>query len=120
MLGQVACPNDASCIVAGPEGLTTMPGTILVDSEPPEADANPEEIRDWVNHQLDSIGSTPLLDQFVLLGEGERRRGGLLQLCDKNMRMLAVFRERLHTPRCMVCAVPYHQTWRTQVMHVMP
>lgn len=46
-------------------------------ARPPEKHATPEEIRSWVHTQLDLIGANPLMDRFVLLGPGERRRGGV-------------------------------------------
>jgi hypothetical protein len=44
----------------------------------PTEDASTDELKAWVEHQLDKIGSTPLLNRFVLLGPRERRRGGTL------------------------------------------
>ncbi|NJR42366.1 MAG: hypothetical protein HC767_06600 [Akkermansiaceae bacterium] len=43
---------------------------------PPTNSSTPDEIKAWVEHQLDIIGNDPLLNRFVLLGPHERRRGG--------------------------------------------
>lgn len=43
---------------------------------PPTKDASMDEIKAWVDHQLDLVGTTPVLNRFVMLGPHERRRGG--------------------------------------------
>ena len=61
-------------------GMTTFNQTALsavaTVSRPPTNSSSPEEIKAWVEHQLDLLGSAPLLNRFVLLGPHERRRGG--------------------------------------------
>ena len=44
--------------------------------QPPAPHAGGEEVKEWVEYQLDQIGSTPVIGKFVLLGPAERRRGG--------------------------------------------
>ena len=65
-----------------PPGMTTFANTPAQSPAtegmhaPPAKDASMDEIKAWVEIQLDQIGSTPLLNRFVLLGPHERRRGG--------------------------------------------
>lgn len=53
-------------------GLTSAAGT----RDAPAAGASDEDIKAWVEYQLDSLGEMPLLQRFVLLGGAERRSGG--------------------------------------------
>jgi hypothetical protein len=67
----------------GPHGMTTFNNTNFTSGAktsvaPPTNASSPDEIKAWVEHQLDLIGDTPLLDRFMLLGPNERRRGGAL------------------------------------------
>lgn len=58
-------------------GMTTFEQqTVDATWQPPAPGAAHDEVKAWVEHQLDQIGSTPLIGRFVLLGESERRRGG--------------------------------------------
>ena len=54
----------------------TALSAVATVSRPPTNSSSPEEIKAWVEHQLDLLGSAPLLNRFVLLGPHERRRGG--------------------------------------------
>lgn len=47
------------------------------EAAPPLPGARPEERRQWLMNQLDCIGSTPLLQRFVLLGPAERKSSGV-------------------------------------------
>jgi hypothetical protein len=64
-----------------PHGMTTFNQTAYTigatQAAPPTAGANADEIKAWVEHQLDVIGDIPLMNRFVLLGPNQRRRGGV-------------------------------------------
>lgn len=64
-----------------PDGTTYENNTSVFsqDIRMPNDESPPEEVKDWVETQLDSIDQSPLLDRFVLLGATERRRGGTTQ-----------------------------------------
>jgi hypothetical protein len=58
-------------------GMTTFERqTVDATVQPPTKGAPHDEVKAWVEHQLDQIGSTPLLGRFVLLGPSQRRCGG--------------------------------------------
>lgn len=57
-------------------GLTTFGFTTGAVREAPGATADDDELKVWVEYQLDSLGEMPLLQRFVLLGAAERRAGG--------------------------------------------
>lgn len=57
-------------------GLTTFGFTTAGPREAPGAAADGDEVKAWVEFQLDSLGEVPLLQRFVLLGGAERRTGG--------------------------------------------
>lgn len=64
-----------------PHGMTTFNQTAFTAGTntavaPPTNASSPDEIKAWVEHQLDMLGDTPLLNRFVLVGPHERRRGG--------------------------------------------
>lgn len=58
-------------------GSSTEPTRAASDVPPPPPGARAEERRQWLCHQLDCIGSAPLLQRFVLLGPTERRHSGM-------------------------------------------
>lgn len=64
-----------------PHGMTTFNQTSytsnFTQAVPPTNSSTPDEIKAWVEHQLDLLGDTPLMNRFVLLGPNERRRGGV-------------------------------------------
>ena len=43
---------------------------------PPDENSTPDDIKAWVEEQLDLLADTPILGRFVPLGPSERRRGG--------------------------------------------
>lgn len=43
---------------------------------PPGENATPDDIKAWVEDQLDVLGEMPILGRFISLGPNERRRGG--------------------------------------------
>lgn len=62
----------------GQHGMTTFENqTVDATWQPPAQGASSEDVKAWVEHQLDRIGSTPLIGRFVMLGPSERRRGGV-------------------------------------------
>ena len=83
-----AIANDAGSAPHGtsralPNGMTTFANATAQPAAeqddavvPPTKDASMDEIKAWVDHQLDLIGTTPVLNRFVMLGPHERRRGG--------------------------------------------
>lgn len=76
-------------------GMTTFEQTaisaIATVSQPPTNSSNPDEIKAWVEHQLDVLGNTPLLGRFVMVGPHERRRGGTpLALIDLVSKLFAL------------------------------
>ena len=52
--------------------LTAGPSTI----QAPTSSSSVDEIKAWVQRQLDMLGDTPLLNRFVMIGPRERRTGG--------------------------------------------
>eukprot|EP00892_Ulva_mutabilis_P004406 jgi/Ulvmu1/2337/UM013_0185.1 len=74
-----ATGDPSSSSHAAPHTAGTTPGSsarhanAAADLAPPLPGARAEERRQWLSHQLDCIGTTPLLQRFVLLGPTERR-----------------------------------------------
>lgn len=61
-------------------GLTTFGLTAGGTQAAPAAGAPDEDVKAWVEYQLDCLGEVPVLQRFVMLGASERRTGGALSL----------------------------------------
>lgn len=72
------CCSNMHSMHAGPGGLTTMATNTVPSSQlsPPDENSTPDDIKAWVEEQLDRLSNTPILGRFVSLGPSERRRGG--------------------------------------------
>eukprot|EP00892_Ulva_mutabilis_P004417 jgi/Ulvmu1/2347/UM013_0195.1 len=57
-------------------GVTTFGLTAGATRAAPEAGASDDEVKAWVEWQLDGLGEMPVLQRFVMLGSAERRCGG--------------------------------------------
>lgn len=78
------------------------------DMTPPPLGARAEERRQWLSHQLDLIGTTPLLQHFVMLGPTERRHSGVPPRASP-------LRMRSHRIDCMHACREHACRWRAQV-----
>lgn len=68
--------------------MTTIGITTSGQMEPPGENASPDDIKAWVEEQLDLLGDTAILGRFVSLGPAERRRGGTLSYLTPSRNLL--------------------------------